>query len=194
MEVKTEETGINNSQLKIYIDNELWKTVRSLYFLKKMPVLVKSPDFKKKFEKLEKKKIINISLMLLSKRSYLKREWFSKMKLKLFTPKLLEEVFDDHLSPYFSEDEEVKRRIESYVRQGKGKRWIQQKMSPHLTMDQSQFQTCLQELCTAEGEVEKIREMESIRQLVHKKGRDKAIAFFLRRGFSFSSVKQALNL
>ena len=192
MEVKTVETGINNSQLKIYIDNELWKTVRSLYFLKKMPTLVKSPDFKEKFEKLEKKKIINISLMLLSKRSYLKREWFAKMKLKLFTPKLLEEVFDDHLSCYFGEDEEVKRRVESYVRQGKGKRWIQQKMSPHLTMSQSQFQSCLQELCTAEGEIEKIREMESIRQLVNKKGRDKAIAFFLRRGFSYNSIRNAI--
>ena len=194
MEVKTEKIGIKNSQLKIYIDNQHWKTVRALYFERKIPKIIKSTDFKKKFNELERKKILHISLMLLSKRSYLKQEWFSKMKLKLFSPSLLEEVFEQHLKCYFDEDEEVMRRIEGYLRQGKGKRWILQKMSPFVSLSKSQFDSYLTQFCSTQDQIKQIQSIEQTRNLIQKKGRQKVIQFFLRRGFSYSDILTALSL
>ncbi|MCH9620976.1 MAG: hypothetical protein S4CHLAM20_03880 [Chlamydiia bacterium] len=192
MEVKTEKTGINNSILKIYVDDNLWKTVKSIYFEKKINSLSKAPDFKKKFIALEKKKILNISLNLLSKRNYLKREWFTKMRDKLFTQSLLEEVFETSLARYFNEEEEVKRRIASYLIRGKGKIWIQQKMRNDISLTSDQFGSMLSTYCSEQEQIEKIKSLEQSRALLEKKGREKTIAFFLRRGFSFHLIQKAL--
>lgn len=192
MEVKYEKKGINLSEIAIYINNLPWRVVKTSYFEKKLPRLIKSGDFKKEFKSLEKKKIINVSVYLLSKRSYLKKEWFSKMKDKLFDQALLETVFQEHLSPYFNEGEELERRVNSYLARGKGKRYISQKLSPYLSISRSEFEELLHTLCPQGSLVEKIQSIESTRNLLNIKGREKTIAFFLRRGFSYDDINKAL--
>ncbi len=191
MEVKYEKIDTNGSKLNIYIDGELWRCVKTSYFEKKMGSLSKSKNFKKEFETLEKKKILSVSLYLLSRRNYLKNEWLTKMKNKLFSYHLLDEMFKEHLTPYFDEEKEVKRRIEEYLSAGKGKRWIQMKMQTDLCLKKGDFESLLYELCSEEAEIEKIRSIEKSRNLLTIKGREKAIAFFLRRGFSYHFIQKA---
>lgn len=191
MEVKYEKVDTNISKLNIYIDGELWRCVKASYFEKKIGALLKGENFKNEFDKLEKKKIISVSLYLLSRKNYLKSEWFSKMKDKLFTYQLLDQVFNEHLTPYFDEEREVKRRIEGYLAAGKGKKWIQMKMHGDLFLEKGVFESFLYELCSQEAEIEKIRAIEQSRNLINSKGKEKTIAFFLRRGFSYNFIKKA---
>jgi len=192
MEVKYEKTDGFNSKLTIYIDGELWRSVKASYFERKMGALLKKNDFKKEFELLEKKKILSVSLYLLSRKNYLKNEWVSKMQEKLFSQPLLDEVFTQYLLPYFDEEREVKRRIEEYLRAGKGKKWISIKMHGELSLTKGVFESFLNELCSGEAEIEKIKAIEQSRNLLNVKGKEKTIAFFLRRGFSYQVIQKAI--
>ena len=192
MEVKYEKIGVNSSKLNIYIDGELWRCVKSSYFERKMGSLLKKCDFKKEFELHEKKKILSVSLYLLSRKNYLKNEWLSKMKERLFSQSLLDEVFTQSLLPYFDEEGEVRRRVEGYVRAGKGKKWIQMKLHKDVNLTKGAFEILVDSLCLAEAEIEKIKAIERSRNLLHVKGKDKTITFFLRRGFSYYVIEKAL--
>lgn len=192
MEVKFTKTGLNNCKTNIYIDDLLWKTVKTSYYEKRLPTLIKSKNFKEKFAELERKKCINVSVYLLSKRSYLKKEWAAKMQEKLFPLSLIEAVYNDLLSPYFDEKEEVKRRIESYLSRGKGKIWIKQKIKPYLSLSEELFSSMLYDYCSDESVTKKIQSIESSRNLLAVKGRDKTIAFFMRRGFTYPLIVKAL--
>jgi SOS response regulatory protein OraA/RecX len=192
MEVKFERTGLGQCKINIYIDDFLWRTVKTSYYEKRLPELIKSGNFKEKFAELERKKCINVSVYLLSKRSYLKKEWISKMLDKLFPAFLLEAVYEEHLSPYFDEEEEVRRKIVSYLGRGKGKSWIKQKIKPHLSLSEDLFSSMLYEYCSDDAVIEKIVSIESTRNLINTKGRDKTIAFFMRRGFSYHLISKAL--
>jgi SOS response regulatory protein OraA/RecX len=192
MEVKFERTGLGHCKINIYIDDFLWRTVKTSYYEKRLPELIKSGNFKEKFAELERKKCINVSVYLLSKRSYLKKEWISKMLDKLFPAFLLEAVYEEHLSPYFDEEEEVRRKIVSYLGRGKGKSWIKQKIKPHLSLSEDLFSSMLYEYCSDDAVIEKIVSIESTRNLINTKGRDKTIAFFMRRGFSYHLISKAL--
>lgn len=194
MEVKIEKTGLNNSELIIYIDNNPWKRVKTLYYERKIKKILNDPNFKEKFIKLEVKKCLDISLWLLSKRSYLKKEWEQKMRDKLFPKKVAEEVFQKSLHPYFNEEEEIIRRITSYLNRGKGKTWIRQKLTPLTYLCQSHFQELLNDLCNEEEELLQVQKLLHSRNLLEKKGRDKSIQFLLRRGFSYSLISKALQV
>ena len=191
MEVKTQKSG-TGLKLNIYIDDVLWKTVKSSYFERRIPRLIKSGDFKDQFIKLEKKKALEIASILLEKRSYLKKEWVAKMELKLFSLPVIHEIFDEYLSPFFNEEEEVRLRLEVYYSKGKGVRWIEHKMRPHLSLSNTKFQSLIEEIFSKEKIIQNIRDIEEKRELIAKKGREKTIAFFLRRGFSYNDVATAL--
>ena len=179
MEVKYEINSINSLFLDVYVDEVLWKVVKSSYFIKKMPSLIKSINFKEEFLKLERKKALNVSLYLLSKRGYLKKEWEKKMQEKMFPSIILEEVYIDHLSSYFNEEEEVKRRLMDYYSRGKSLWWAKMKLSGDLYLNRKEFDRFCSEIFSEDRIVEKIRDIERRRLSLKLKGRDKTIAFFL---------------
>ncbi|MCH9811814.1 hypothetical protein K0U07_03510 [bacterium] len=156
MEVKFEKKGISNSTIDVYVDDSFWKRVKASYFERKLPRLAKEDDFKEKFLKLERKKCLDIAVYLLSKRSYLKKEWEEKMQDKHFPKHLVEEVYSTYLTPYFDEKEEVMRRISGYLNAGKGVRWIKQKMLPHISLSSNEFATLLREILPSDQVIEKI--------------------------------------
>lgn len=192
MEVKFEKKGLRPSKLNIYIDNFLWKVVKASYFERKLAKLAKEEGFKEKFLKLERKKCLEIAVYLLSKRGYLKKEWEKKMHDRFFPKELVEDIYQTYLTPYFDENEEVRRRMESYLAAGKGERWIKQKMKPHISLTDAEFNAFLYTTCSEDAVIEKIQRVESSRNLLATKGRDKTIAFFMRRGFSYHHIQQAL--
>lgn len=192
MEVKYSKSGINYSNLEIYIDNILWKVVKSSYFEKKMLLFINSGNFKNEFITFEKQKALEISLILLEKRSYFKKEWLKKMQSKLFDKCLLEEIYQEFLYPYFNEQEEIKRRLEIYYAKGKGIKWVKNKLIPEISLPIEYFNNVLHEVFSEENIINKIRNIEEKKAILKAKGREKTIAFFLRRGFKYNHIAKAL--
>ena len=129
MEVKCINREITPKIIDIYINNFLWKSVYSPYFSKLLISLVSEEGFKEKFIENERKKLVEVSLILLARRSYLKIEWEKKMMERMFEGKMIEEVYEKELKKFFfDEKQEVERRIEIYATRGKGRDWIEKKL------------------------------------------------------------------
>ena len=193
MEVKCVKREIKPKVIDIYINNYLWKSVYGPYFSRLLVALIKEEGFKEKFVDKERKKLIEVSFSLLARRSYLIAEWKKKMIVKLFDKSLVDRVFEEDLSSYFDEEEEVKRRVEIYAARGKGRAWIEMKMSREISIDQRVFNDLLNEFCSNELSVEKIIEMINSKRVFQEKPRDKIVNFFLRRGYSYQDIKEALK-
>lgn len=193
MEVKTVKRGYEDQFLDIYIDNVLYKTVKSKYYLRRLSRIAKDKSFKENFEKLEMKKCLDLSLYLLSKRGYLKKNFIQKMEEKLFPRQVIEKVYQEHLEKYFNEEEDLTRQVSSHIEMGKGRKWLINKYMPLISIEKAKFMDLLDSLLLESCSVTKIHSMITSRSLLEVKGKEKTIAFFLRRGFSYTEILQAIK-
>lgn len=172
--------------LTLEVDGEEWKTVYKGVFIRHLSSLASSStweELKEKFEILERKLCKTEVLRLLS----LKGRFIKELREKLLLKKFSEEALAYALAEaerlgFLNQEEETERFARKLQRKGYGEALIALKMrakgasyEPHLAGDP----------------------LPQLRVLLAKKLRqttkEKAIGFFLRRGFDYATILDALN-